>query len=128
MKNERLSEPPAGMLNGTFAPEILNPDVVALTELMVQEKKGPFVIIRVFCTDSPPTAEYPETVLPFTPQALSLDTMFIAVTVTSTPLLLTPLFLNAAAAMIATTTTTATTATATYSRARDLFGGGCGGA
>ena len=47
--NDKLSVPPAGMVSGTFAPEMLNPEVVALTVVIVQEKRiFPFKIWRVY--------------------------------------------------------------------------------
>jgi hypothetical protein len=59
--NERLSVPPAGIVNGTFAPEMENPEVVALTELIVQDKRMlPFVTDSVYETEPPPLVVNPD--------------------------------------------------------------------
>jgi hypothetical protein len=87
MAKDRLSVPPAGIVRGVFAPEMLNPEVVALTELMVQEKKRPLlVIVKVSESRPPPLTVNPVNVCPFTPQALSLEVTLMAVTVTVLPL------------------------------------------
>jgi hypothetical protein len=135
MENETASEPLAGIVTGTFAPEMLNPEVVALTDEMVQERKmSEFVTVSVSCSDPPPLVVYPVNVCPFVPQALSLETMLIAVTSTTTvfaPPLFVPVLLfprNQRAATITTTTMTSTITNAMIIVVRLFFGGGGGGA
>ena len=81
--NDKLSEPPAGMLSGVFAPEVLNPAVVELTEFMWHDRmKLPLLMVNVSCTDWPVFSVNPEKVCPLVPQALSLEVMLTAVTST----------------------------------------------
>jgi hypothetical protein len=68
MVNERASEPRAGIVTGVFAPETLNPEVVALTELIVQERMRLLLLtVSVSCSAPPPPVWYPVNVFPFTP-------------------------------------------------------------
>jgi hypothetical protein len=124
--NDRLSDPPAGIVRGTFAPETLNPPVVALTELIVQDSMMlVFVIDKVSDSEPPGLVVNPVVVFPFMWHALSPDVKFIAVTVID----------EAAAREITTITTTIMTTTTPrtiQSPVRDFLGGGdgaktCGG-
>jgi hypothetical protein len=105
MVNERLSVPPTGMVSGVFAPEMLNPDVKALTEATVHDvNKLGFVIVRVYWTVPPVPVVNPAAVLPAVPHALSVDVKLMAVTSTATDA---PIKARTAITAITTTTTTA---------------------
>jgi hypothetical protein len=80
---ERLSEPPAGIVSGVFAPDMLNPDVFAVTDVTVQESKMlEFVIDSVIDCVPPVLVVNPDMVFPAIPQALSAEVKLMAVTST----------------------------------------------
>ncbi|MCI4319788.1 MAG: hypothetical protein L3K23_06630 [Thermoplasmata archaeon] len=93
-----------------FAPAILNPEVIALTELTVQErKKFEFVIERVSWIEPPLTVVKPDVVCPLVPQALSDEVKLIAETSMEAAFTAEPRKASTATAATIRITTTTTT-------------------